>query len=102
MGIVLKGLQWHSCLVYLDDIIVCGRTFQEHLEHLASVFERLESAGLRLKPLKCHLLRRNVEFLGHVVSAEGISTDPAKIERVKDWPVPTTVVEVRSFLGFAG
>ena len=102
MGIVLKGLQWHGCLVYLDDIIVYGRTFQEHLERLAAVFERLERAGLRLKPSKCHLLRRNVEFLGHVVSAEGISTDPAKIERVKDWPVPTNVGDVRSFLGFAG
>ena len=64
MGIVLKGLQWHGCLVYLDDIIVYGRTFQEHLERLTAVFERLESAGLRLKPSKCHLLRRNVEFSG--------------------------------------
>ena len=53
MGIVLKGLQWHGCLVYLDDIIVYGRTFQEHLERLTAVFERLESAGLRLKPSKC-------------------------------------------------
>lgn len=101
MEFVLAGLQWQTCLVYLDDVIVYGQEFDEHLERLREVFNRFRQAGLKLKPSKCFLLRPRVPYLGHVISAEGVNTDPAKIEAVKQWPVPSKVTDVRSFLGLA-
>ena len=68
MDMALKGLLWQSCLVYIDDMITVGRTFEEHLSNLAQAFERLENAGLKLQPHKCHLLQSEVRFLGHIVS----------------------------------
>ena len=101
MDMVLAGLQWTNCLVYLDDVIVVGRTFEEHLQNLQDVFTRLRAAGLKLQPKKCHLCSPEVEFLGHVVSAEGVSTDPKKIEKVANWPTPRSKKEVQQFLGLA-
>ena len=102
MEVAMRGLQWSSCLVYLDDIVVFSRTFEDHLQRLGEVLGHLEAAGLKVKPSKCHLGRRKVAFLGHVVSAEGIQTDPHKIEAVRDRPSPESLTEVRSFLGLAG
>jgi len=99
MDMALIGLNFNMCLVYLDDIIVYSKTVEEHLVRLKKLFDRLRIANLKLKPSKCHLLRSDIKFLGHVVSAEGVSTDPSKIEAVRDWPVPEDVHEVRSFLG---
>ena len=98
--IVLAGLHWETCLVYLDDIIVCGRTFEDMVKNLDAVFARLQGAGLKLKARKCQLFSKRVEFLGHIISEDGISTDPKKTECVRNWPAPTNVKEVRSFLGF--
>ena len=98
---VLAGLQWSTCLVYLDDIIVFSSTFEEHQCRLKDVFTRLREADLKLKPQKCRLLRESVPFLGHVISKDGVSTDPAKVETVSNWPVPVTKTELRSFLGLA-
>ena len=100
METVLAGLQWDICLIYLDDIIVYGRDFDEVIKNLSAVFERLLSAGLKLKPRKCKLFAREVEYLGHIVSEKGISTDPNKIEAVKTWSEPTNVTELRSYVGF--
>ena len=72
---VLARLHWKTCLVYIDDIIVVGKSFDEHLCNLQAVFERLRQAGLKLHPRKCHLLRHKVTYLGHVVSAQGIAPD---------------------------
>ena len=102
MDVVMSGLHFEVCLVYLDDIVLFSRTCEEHLERLVRVLGRLESAGLKLKPEKCNLMQKSVSFLGHVVSGEGIATDPAKTKLVSEWPVPTSVKEVRSFLGLAG
>ncbi|KAK6177716.1 hypothetical protein SNE40_015762 [Patella caerulea] len=96
---VLKGLSWQICLVYLDDIIVYSKSFEQHLENLTKVFECLKQANLKLNPKKCHLTKEEVTYLGHIVSAQGIATDPAKIEAVKNWPVPVNVKQIRSFLG---
>src|SRR5215469_4142133 len=99
MDLVLSGLSLSICLVYLDDILVFSRTVEEHAERLELVFQRLRKANLKLKPSKCSLLQTEVSFLGHRISADGITTDPAKIESIVNWPVPTSISEVRSFVG---
>ena len=96
---VLSGLQYDICLLYLDDIIIKSETFEEHLVNLGKVFDRLRSSNLKLSPKKCTIFQHKVEFLGHIVSEEGISTNPKKIDSVKNWPKPVTVKQVRSFLG---
>lgn len=101
MELVLADLQWMTCLVYLDDIIVFGRTFEEHVARLGQVLGRLKSTNLKVKPAKCTLFAKKVNYLGHVISEERVGTDPAKSETVKAWPTPTTVGEVRSFVGLA-
>ena len=92
------NLSW--CIIYLDDIIVFSQTPEEHLVRLQAVFDKLKAAGLKLKPSKCELFKKQINYLGHVVGQEGVSTDPDKIKAVTEWPRPTTVTEVRSFLGF--
>ncbi len=101
MELVLRGLQWERCLVYLDDIIIFGHSFEEALDNMKLVLSRLKQAGLKLKPKKCQLFQKQVQFLGHLVTPEGVRCDPAKVSAVTDWPQPTTVKGVRSFLGFA-
>ena len=100
MNILLAGVQWHDCLVYLDDIIVLGRSFGEHLQNLAKVFQRLRQANLKLQVKKCVFGRDTVKFLGHIISSKGISTDPEKVARVSQWPVPINKLELQQFLGF--
>jgi hypothetical protein len=102
MEIVMAGLQWEICLIYLDDVIVVGKPFDQMIENLTKVFDRIVAAGVKLKPKKCVLFSRKVLYLGHVISEQGISTDPEKIRAIKDWPVPSNVSEVRSFLGICG
>lgn len=92
---ILAGLHWDTYLVYLDDIIVTGKTFEEMLSNLRKVFDRLKGVGLKLKAKKCCLFAKKVTYHGHVVSAEGV----AKTAAVEHWPVPTNVTEVRSFRG---
>lgn len=100
METVLAGLHWQICLIYLDDIIIHGHDFQSMLANLDSVLARLEEAGLKLKPKKCQLFCKEVTFLGHVISAEGVKTDPSKIQAVRDWAEPENVTQLRSFIGF--
>ena len=102
MDRVLQGLRWSRCLVYLDDIISFGSTFDGALANLTLIFERLRSYGLQLKSTKCHLFRSSVPFLGHIVGCHGLECDPTKIEDVKSWPVPDCLKSVRQFLGFVG
>ena len=98
----LGELNMNWCIVYLDDIIIFSDTKEEHLKRLEAVFQKLCAAGLKLKPSKCFFFREEIEYLGHVVSGKGISTNPKKIEAVSKWPTPRTVYDVRSFLGFVG
>ena len=101
MEIVLNGLVWKSCFVYIDDVLVCSRTFDEHLSHLREVFVRLRRAGLKLKAKKCLFLREEVPYLGHIVTKNGIKPDPSKTEKMDNYPSPTDVGQVRQFLGLA-
>ena len=96
----LGELHLNWCIIYLDDIIVFSRTPEEHLHRLKAVFNKLKAAGLKLKPSECDMFKQQINYLGHVVSKEGVSTDPEKIKAVTEWPQPTMVTEVRSFLGF--
>uniref|UniRef100_A0A1A8L5P6 Gypsy retrotransposon integrase-like protein 1 n=1 Tax=Nothobranchius pienaari TaxID=704102 RepID=A0A1A8L5P6_9TELE len=91
-----------SLLIYLDDVVVFSADFDSHVRHLSEVFNKLHQHGLKLQPSKCHLFQRKVTYLGHVISEEGVATDPAKTAAVEDWPIPQTVKQVKSFLGFAG
>ncbi|UYV61126.1 K02A2.6-like, partial [Cordylochernes scorpioides] len=99
MELVLRGLTWKTCLVYLDDVMVMGRTFGEHLKNLQEIFNRFKAANLGLNPRKCQLFQKKVEFLGHTVSAKGIQTSESKILAIRDWPKPKDKHELRSFLG---
>ena len=101
MELVLAGLARDVCHVYLDDVLVFGKTLEEHNHHLGQVFERIRQAGLRLKPKKCRIAQTSVEYLGHVVSADGVQTDPKKLSAVEQFPTPTEVKSLRSFLGLA-
>lgn len=99
MDRVLAGMQWETCLVYLDDIIVLGRDVPEMLQQLGQVFNRLQKANLKLKPAKCCLFL--IAYLGHIVSEDGVATDPSKVQKVQEWPIPTSLQEVCRFMGLA-
>ena len=102
---VLRHLQWEKCLLYLDDILIYGRTFDETLHNLELVLERLKKANLKMKPKKCSLMQTSLEFLGHIVSENGLAPLPSKLDAVRDWPSLSTVpraklrTAVKSFLG---
>ncbi len=98
---VLAGLSWQTCLIYLDDILVFSDTFSTHLHRLEEVFKRLEAANLKMKPSKCRFAQRKIHYLGHIVSSEGVATDPSKIQAIVDYPVPHDVKSLRSFVGLA-
>ena len=98
MESVLMGLSRSRCMVYLDDVMVIGRNFTEHLENLREVFGRFRQANLKLQPEKCFL---EVLYLGYVVSRKGISADVQKVEAVRSFPRPTNLTSLRSFLGLA-
>ena len=102
MDMVLASLQLDSYLVYLDDVINPGRDFKQHLCNLQQVLKRFRNAGLKLQRAKCSLYQEEVSFLGHVVSAKGVATDPSKSQRVSNWPIPTNQKEVQQFVGLAG
>lgn len=93
--------QGQSLLLYLDDIIVFSSSVQQHLQRLEVVLDRLQRESLKVKLEKCKFFQREVGYLGHVISREGVSTDPAKVEAVAKWQRPCNVSELRSFLGFA-
>ena len=102
MNQVLHDLMPTQCQVYLDDVIIFSRTLEDHRRKLKAVFKRLREAGLKLNPEKCKFMQASVGYLGHVVSKDGIHTDPEKTEKVRNWPTPQNTEEVRRFLGLAG
>ena len=89
-------------VVFIDDILIFSANAEEHVEHLRVVLSRLQEHKLYTKFSKCEFWLKKVPFLGHVLSDEGISVDLSKVQEVLDWKAPTSVHEVRSFLGLAG
>ncbi|MCG8049195.1 MAG: DDE-type integrase/transposase/recombinase [Candidatus Thiodiazotropha taylori] len=102
MDVVLKGLTWSDCLVYLDDIVIYASTLEEHRAKLEKLLTRFEDAGLKIKPDKCELLPERMKLLGHVISTAGIEVDQEKISVIKAWPTPSNITELRSFLAHCG
>jgi hypothetical protein len=88
-------------LVFFDDILIYSKSEQEHLQHLQLVLQRLRENKLFAKQSKCAFLAPQVEYLGHIISAQGVATDPKKIEAIKDWPTPHNLKQLRGFLGLA-
>jgi len=99
---VLSGLHWKTLLIYLDDVIAISPDFTTHVSRLREVFDRLRATGLKLKPSNCALLQQEVTYLGHVVSRDGVATDPEKVQAVKEWAIPRDLSELRAFLGLVG
>lgn len=93
--------RFHSLLLYLDDIVVFSPSFDTHLQRLEMVLGRLQEYNLKLKLEKCYFFQSEVRYLGHIISPQGVATDPDKIRAVAEWRRPGTVKELRSFLGFA-
>lgn len=102
MDTALLGLVNKYCFVYLDDIIIFGDTIERHNENLAIVFQRLKDLNLKIQPDKCEFIKPELEYLGHVVTKEGVKPNPKKIEAVKNFKTPATPTQVKSFLGLAG
>ncbi len=103
MQSVLAGLEGRVCFVYTDDILVCSHTFEEHLSHLKQAFDRLRQAHHKLNPKKCIFLKPEEHYLGHVISREGISPDPARTDKSTGilYPEPTDETKLRQFFGLA-
>ena len=99
MECMLTGLQYESVIVYLDDLIVFGSSIDEHNGRLEEVLKRLEKANLKLAPKKCHFLKAKVQYLGHIVSRDGIKPDPEKVRAICDYPRPANTTELKSFNG---
>lgn len=101
MEIVLAGLQWKTCLVYIDDILLFSSSFSDHLVRLEQIFTRLREANLKLKLKKCKFGLKRITFLGHLITSEGVAPDPDKVKAITEIAEPTKVEELRSFLGLA-
>ena len=97
----LTGLKWTACLVYLDDILVYGRDLSEHNMRLRLVLKALGEAGLTLNLKKCLFAADSVKYLGHLVTAEGLSPNPEKVQDIVNFPIPKTISQLRGFLGLA-
>ena len=102
MATVLQGLLGTKCLVYLDDVLVFGSSFKEHLANLQVVFEAIRKAGLKLNPKKCVFAETKVKFLGYELSGEGLAPDSEKVSAIEEFPKPVDVSSLRSFLGMMG
>lgn len=90
------------CFVYLDDIIIIGKNLKEHIQNLTKVLKRLAEFNLKIQLDKCEFMKRETEFLGHVITQEGIKPDPEKISKILDWKLPTNQKEIKQFLGLSG
>lgn len=99
MNNVLTGLQGEICLVYIDDVIVYGANLVDHNEKLKLVLDRFKENKLKIRPDKCYFLKKEVNYLGHIISKAGITVDPKKIEAIKLYPIPRTQRQIRAFCG---
>ena len=102
MDQILSGLQGNELFVYMDDIVVYASSLEEHSVKLKKLLGRLKTANLTLQPEKCHFLGKEITYLGHVITQNGVKPDPRKIEAVKNFPLPKTRKNIKQFLGLIG
>lgn len=102
MDNVLKELQGKTCLCYMDDIIIFSTSLQEHMQNLRKVFERLQQANLKIQLDKSEFLHREIAFLGHIITTDGVKPNPDKIKAIQNFPIPKTEKQIKSFLGLLG
>ena len=99
MNKLFSGKQWDSVFVYLDDILIVSASFEDHLREVERVLDKLREAGLCLKPSKCLFARKEVEYLGFTISADGVRPNEAKVKAITEFPQPTDSTSVKRFLG---
>lgn len=99
INVATAHLSWEQVLCYIDDVLILGKTFEEHLENFDQVMTALGKYNLKVKTEKCFLFRKEVKFLGHIVSKNGVRPDPINLQGITEYPEPKTVKEVRAFLG---
>jgi hypothetical protein len=102
MNEIFKDFLWKFILVFFDDILIYSKDMSDHVLHLGTALSILRQHKLAAKMSKCVFGVSHVEYLGHVISAQGVATDPSKITAIAEWATPTTVTQLRSFLGLAG
>ena len=102
MNIIFGDKAFEMLIIFVDDLLIFSEDIDQHIDRMELVFKRLSDHGLKLKPSKCHFFKETVKYLGHRVSAEGVSTDEDKIKAVREWKMPETEEELRSWLGFVG
>ncbi|XP_050310841.1 uncharacterized protein LOC126746579 [Anthonomus grandis grandis] len=102
MDNILMGILNKRCLVYMDDIIIYSPTIHEHINRLQEVFKRLRKSNLKIQPDKCEFLRKEVAYLGHLITENGVKPNPAKVECILNFPEPKNQKDIKSFLGLAG
>ncbi|CAO2191183.1 unnamed protein product [Urochloa humidicola] len=102
MNTTLTPLLRKCVLVFFDDILIYSRSYEEHLQHIELVLQLLRRDQWKVKMSKCSFAQRQINYLGHIISQHGVSTDPSKVSAVMDWPIPVNVKELRGFLGLAG
>ncbi|XP_053398341.1 uncharacterized protein LOC128556716 [Mercenaria mercenaria] len=101
MNLVLRGLTWKAVLAFLDDIVVLGKSFRDHMVNLKEALQRFRTYKLKLKPKKCIFFQKDIEFLGRNVSGNSLAMSKTDIEVVQQWPVPTCAKHVERFMGLA-
>lgn len=102
MNLIFEPYLRKFVLVFFDDILIYSCSEMEHVEHLIKVFQLLSDQSLTVKLSKCSFAIKHVQYLGHIISVEGVATDPEKVKAISDWPIPTTLKQLRGFLGLAG
>jgi len=96
----LRPFLHRFCTTYLDNILIYSENEEQHIKHVKQILEALTKAGLQVKPQKCEFHTNNVEYLGFIITTEGLRMDPVKITTIIEWPIPKKLCDVRSFLGF--
>ena len=99
MNVVLSGLTGTRCFIFLDDIVIYAKSLAEHDAKIRQVFDRFRGNNLKFKPEKCEFLRREISYLGHAISENGVLPDKAKTKVIQDFPTPQNAKQLKSFLG---